>query len=186
MAPRILHAHRWQRFSDVRFTSSACYEQHPGRNSQVDALGSLLGLFCASSLSSGSFFGKVQASVGFWVHRLTAKLLLLFAVLGNVVPVVQAAIPVSAPACCLRKAPHHCHDSTNPDSSRLVIRGTSCCGHECCRAVTTAQWAYPQPRGVSFSRQVPSARVAERVLDSPPTELSSSQSCRAPPEFTIG
>lgn len=156
---------------------------------QINALGidcRLFGLFCASSLSSGFFFAKVQASVGFWVHRLTAKLLLLFAVLGNIVPAVQAAIPAPAHACCLRKAPHHCHESTNPDSSHLVIRGTGCCGHECCRAVTIAQWAYPPPRGVSFSKRAPSARVAERILDSPPTELSSSQSSRAPPKSSIG
>lgn len=144
------------------------------------------GSFCASSLSPASFFARVQVSVGFWVHRLTAKLLLLFAVLGNIVPVVQAAIPTPVHACCLRKGPHHCHDSTSPHSSNLVIRGTGCCGHECCRAVTTAQWAYPNPRGISFSKQAPSARVAERVVDSSPTELSSSQSSRAPPEFSIG
>jgi len=125
-------------------------------------------------------------SVGFWVHRLTAKLLLLFGVLGNIVPVVQAAIPAPRHACCVRKAPHHCDESTNTDSSRSVIRGVNCCGHDCCRAVTTAQWAYPLLRGTSFSKQMPSAMVAERILDSPANDLLSSHASRAPPQFFIG
>lgn len=140
----------------------------------------------AGSLSSESFFANVQASVGFWVHRLTAKLLLLFSAVGNIVPLVQAAIPAPPHACCVRKAAHHCQESTDPDSSHLVIRGANCCGHECCRAATTAQWAYPRPRGASFSTQEPSARVAERILDSLATKLSSSQSSRAPPRLSIG
>jgi hypothetical protein len=132
------------------------------------------------------FLLRCKLVVGFWVHRLTAKLLLLFGVLGNIVPLVQAAIPAPPHACCLRKATHHCHESSDPDSSRLVIRGTSCCGHECCRAVTTAHWAYPQPRGAGFSKQAPCAWVAQQILDSPATKLSSFQSSRAPPRFTIG
>lgn len=146
----------------------------------------LFASICASSLFPPSFFANVQASVGFCVHRLTAKLLLLFSAVGNIVPLVQAAIPAPPHACCVRKATHHCHESANLDSSYLVIRGTGCCGHECCRAVTTAQWAYPQPRGAKFSKQGPSARVAEHILDSPATELLSSESSRAPPRFLIG
>ena len=49
----------------------------------------------------------------------------------------------------------------------LEIRGTGCCGHECCDAVTTAQWAYPNPRGVSFSKQAPRSPNESWILPLP-------------------
>jgi hypothetical protein len=172
--------------SNYYIKSAAQTDSDVNRSSACGVESPLFASICASSLFPPSFFANVQASVGFCVHRLTAKLLLLFSAVGNIVPLVQAAIPAPPHACCVRKATHHCHESANLDSSYLVLRGTGCCGHECCRAVTTAQWAYPQPRGAKFSRQGPSARVAEHILDSPATDLFSSESSRAPPRFFIG
>jgi hypothetical protein len=116
------------------------------------------------------------------MQRLTAKLLLLFALAGSFIPLALAATAEAPHACCIRKA-HHCHDSAGAaeESEQLIIRAASCCNHDCCRAVTTSQWAYPQPRMTAISAQKINAQIAESHPDSPSTKFSSSQSTRAPP-----
>lgn len=116
------------------------------------------------------------------MQRLTAKFLLLFALAGSFIPLAFAATAAVPHACCIRKA-HHCHDSqgTAEESEQLVIRAASCCNHDCCRAVTTSQWAHPQPRMTAIFAQKINARTIESHPDSPSTEFSSSQSTRAPP-----
>jgi len=113
------------------------------------------------------------------MQRLTAILLLLFALAGMFVPVTVAASAAPPHTCCIRHT-HHCHDSA-VSSSDLTIRGHGCCNHDCCRAATTSQRAHPRPSlTVTFTQRVHAA-----IADSHPTisvvEPSASQSQRAPP-----
>ncbi len=67
------------------------------------------------------------------------------------------------------------------ESGRLVFRSSSCCDHDCCRGVTTSQWAHPQPRMTAiFARRV-ELQIADARMSCPSLDLSFSQSTRAPP-----
>jgi len=115
------------------------------------------------------------------MQRLTARLLLLFALAGTFVPLVMQALAAPANACCLRKAVHRCHA---PGASQdPVASDAGCCNHDCCRAVTTAQWANPE----AWPKVASALCVAnyETVLDpsTPAKKLLSSRSSRAPPQF---
>src|SRR5271169_3819487 len=94
------------------------------------------------------------------MHRLTARLLLFLALVGNLVPLALAATAAPPHACCLRKGVHHCQDSLTAESEQLVIRDASCCNHDCCRAVTTSQSAHPQSRAAAFFLQTVAALLA--------------------------
>lgn len=118
------------------------------------------------------------------MHRLTARLLLLFVLVGNFVPLALASAAAKPHACCLRKAAHPCHGGGITDSSRLSIHDASCCNHDCCRAVTTAHWAHPQPRTASLCREVIS-RVQELRKNPPVRESFALQSTRAPPYCSL-
>jgi hypothetical protein len=115
-------------------------------------------------------------------RSLIARLLLLFALAGNLVPVALAitAGPSSAHACCVRKA-HKCHTIAVPESEQLTLRALSCCGHDCCRAVATSQWASPQaPAAADFTLAV-DHNVTSIGVVAPATIALPSQSTRAPP-----
>jgi len=115
------------------------------------------------------------------MHRLTARLLLFFALVGSVAPLVLAVTAPPQHACCLRKGIHHCHDSLASESGQPVIQDASCCHGDCCRAVTTAQWAHPQPKLAAFFLQVDNVRLRCPHPDSPATACAEFQSTRAPP-----
>jgi len=97
------------------------------------------------------------------MHRLTARFLLLFAVVGNFVPLAVASAAEQPHACCLRKAAHPCHGAGRADaiadSSRPDVRDAGCCHHDCCRGVATAQWAHPQSRTANLCGRLVSARA---------------------------
>jgi hypothetical protein len=114
------------------------------------------------------------------MHRRIARLLLLVTLVGNLAPLALAA---TAPphACCVRKAVHHCHDSLAPESGPVVIADAGACDHECCRAITTAQSAFPQPRVAAIFLQVIDVRLAASQPQSPTTATAGFQSTRAPP-----
>lgn len=114
------------------------------------------------------------------MQRLTARLLLLFALAGNFIPLALAATSAPPHACCVRKA-HHCHDSALAESNQIAVRAIGCCSHDCCRAVTTSQWANPQPSATPVFALNAEARPAESQPDAPAAQLSASQSTRAPP-----
>jgi hypothetical protein len=122
------------------------------------------------------------------MHRLTARFLLLFVLVGNFVPLALAVAAGQAHACCVRKAAHHCpglgHGGSVADSSRQSIHDASCCNHDCCRAVTTAYWAHPQPRTASLCREQIS-RVTELRKNPPVKESFALQSSRAPPYCSL-
>jgi hypothetical protein len=118
------------------------------------------------------------------MHRLTARLLLLFALLGNFVPIALAVSPASTPKCCLRKGVHHCHD-TWLAGEELSLSANSCGSHDCCRAATPAHWAHPEARNAAAS-----AHHVELYLNNAhPASLSlvafSSLSTRGPPQVSI-
>src|SRR5208282_3383542 len=115
------------------------------------------------------------------MHRLTARLLLFFALVGTLVPPALAAITAPTHACCVRKAAHPCHGSLVAETTQLVLRDASCCDHDCRRAVTTAQWAYPQLQLATFSLPTINAPVAGPRPDSPNSASAEFQSTRAPP-----
>ena len=82
------------------------------------------------------------------MQRLTARLLLLLALFGTVVPPVAAANAPPIHACCLRAA-HHCHE-TSAASSGMAIRDASCCRGDCGRAGTISRCAYSRSSLVIF------------------------------------
>ena len=116
------------------------------------------------------------------MQRLTAKLLLLFALVGTIVPIAMA---ITAPqhACCVRKT-HHCHESPSSDSTQLAITSQTC-AHDCCRSVSTSQWANLQ---LGLSRAI-IQNIETNIIDAQPripaAQHSVSLSTRAPPRFSI-
>jgi len=114
------------------------------------------------------------------MHRLTARFLLTFALVGSFAPAVLAAASAPPHACCVRNA-GHCHDSAASESDPLSFRGNACCNHDCCRAAATAQWAYAQPPITAFFLQTMHAHVASPSPGSPATASAEFQSTRAPP-----
>jgi hypothetical protein len=115
------------------------------------------------------------------MQRWTARFLLLFTLVGTLVPLGLAASTAPPHACCIRLKTHHCHGSSVADSDQLTFHSTGCCNHDCCRAVTTSQWANPQPGITGAIAQRADARVAESYPRTATSQLSESQSTRAPP-----
>src|SRR5580698_9271047 len=115
------------------------------------------------------------------MHRLTARFLLIVALVGSLAPLATAA---AAPirACCVRKAVHHCHDPLASkqisETGQLVVNDSSCCNHDCGRAVTQAQWAQAQPPAASALARNVEAYVRQSTQVSPNTEVSRFQSTR--------
>jgi hypothetical protein len=116
------------------------------------------------------------------MQRLTARFLLLFALLGTFVPLALAVTAESPHACCLRKAVHQCHGS---DPDERAIRGNSCCNQGYSRAVTTSQFAHPQTSLASISAQTVEAQIVESPAETPTRKLFASQSTRAPPQVSL-
>jgi hypothetical protein len=118
------------------------------------------------------------------MHRLTARFLLLFALVGTFAPLALAATAAPEHACCLRKGIHQCHGSA-PESDQRTLRDASCCDRDNCRAVTTSQWAHAQPATSAALMQNVEARLAESHSAAPAAKRFSSQSTRAPPQISI-
>jgi hypothetical protein len=117
--------------------------------------------------------------------RLIAKFLLLVALVGNLAPLALAATAAPLHACCLRKTVHHCHDSAAAiqvsEAAQLLVHDASPCNHDCCRAVTTSQWAHAQPPvAIRVAHEV-EAYLGQSSPVTTNAEFSSSQSTRAPP-----
>jgi hypothetical protein len=116
------------------------------------------------------------------MQRLTAKLLLTFALVGTIVPIAMA-VTTPQHACCIRKT-HHCHESASPDSTQLSISSKSC-DHDCCRAVSTSKWANTELRISPAFIQNIEPHAADSQPHSPAAQHSGSLSTRAPPQFSI-
>jgi hypothetical protein len=122
------------------------------------------------------------------MQRLTARLLLLFALIGTFAPLALAFTAPPPHSCCLRKSAHQCHQPANAaadESDQRSIRSTGCCNHDCCRAVTTSQSADPQSSlAPGFAPKVESCAAAPDSRN-PTSNLFASQSARAPPRISI-
>lgn len=116
------------------------------------------------------------------MQRLTARFLLMFALVGTFVPLALAVTAAPPHACCLRKGVHQCHGS---DPDERAVRGNSCCNQNYSRAVTTSQWAHPQSSLASVSVRTVESRLSESRAAAPANEPLSSQSTRAPPQLSI-
>jgi hypothetical protein len=115
------------------------------------------------------------------MQRLTARLLLLFALAGNLIPLALAATAAPVPACCRRMGPHRCNAPSQADSGQTSFHASSCCNHDCCRAVTTSQFAHPESSLTAvFSRNI-EIHSADLYRADALAESLSSQSTRAPP-----
>ena len=118
------------------------------------------------------------------MQRLITRFLLLAALLGNFAPLVLA-VTAAPHACCVRKAAHRCHDSLASaqvsEARQLIIHAAACCNHDCCRAVTTARWAHAQTSASAPFVQNVEAYLGQSSPVSSNTEISRSQSTRAPP-----
>ncbi len=116
------------------------------------------------------------------MQRLTARFLLLFALLGTFVPLALEVTAAPPHACCLRKSAHQCHGS---DPEERAFRDTSCCNQNYSRAVTTSQWAHPRSSLASLSVRTVEARLIESRVQAPANRRFASQSTRAPPQVSI-
>jgi len=116
------------------------------------------------------------------MHRLTARLLLLFAFVGNLAPIALASSATPPHACCVRKAVHHCHDS---ETEQLAIGSRSCCNGGCYRALTSVRWA--RLRRGSTNAFAPDYHdpLARLHPEAPTTELGRFLPSRAPPKSSI-
>lgn len=115
------------------------------------------------------------------MHRLTARFLLLAALVGNFIPLALAITAAPPHTCCLRKAVHRCHDSLISETEQPVIRDASCCSHNCGHVVVTTRWVHAQPKLAAFSLRASKVRLAASQPDSPATAPIGFQSSRAPP-----
>ena len=113
------------------------------------------------------------------MQRLTARFLLLFALVGSFLPLALAATTAPLHSCCIRKA-HKCHEAASSDSE-ASFSAANCCTHDCCRGVTTCQWASPQPQATAVFANEANGSVATSHAHAPTTKLFASQSTRAPP-----
>jgi hypothetical protein len=117
------------------------------------------------------------------MHRLTSRLLLLLALVGNLAPLALAAAARPLRACCLRQALHHCHSAAEPGA--LAFRSAGCCQRRLGSAVTTVRWAHAQPRtSISFALDVEASTSPCDVLLRD-INVHRSQSARAPPVFSV-
>jgi hypothetical protein len=114
------------------------------------------------------------------MQRLTARFLLLFALAGTFVPAAMQALAPPPHACCLRKAVHRCHAAGAQQDP--VVSDAGCCNHDCCRAVTTAQWAHPETSEDASAVALITNREIALPSYGPIREFVSSHSSRAPPQ----
>jgi hypothetical protein len=118
------------------------------------------------------------------MQRMTARFLLLFALLGTFDPLALAAAAAPPHACCIRKAAHQCHGSI-AESDQRSIRSAACCNQDCCRAVTTSRSAHPGSSLASFFGRKVDAAISNSDFVTPPSQIFPSRSTRAPPQLSI-
>jgi hypothetical protein len=115
------------------------------------------------------------------MQRLTARLLLLFALLGTFLPIALEATSAPAHACCRRTSAHHCNDTAGTRDETAIHSNAECCNPNAHRAVTTSLWADPEPLQAGVFAPRTSVPNTELRWAAPLTRPFSSQSTRAPP-----
>jgi hypothetical protein len=114
------------------------------------------------------------------MHRLIARLLLTFVLVGTFAPV---ALAISAPArhaCCMRK-PMHDHGSSGAE----LHTTPACCNHDCCHPLTVSQFPHLVRSADSQIGIFSTPMRLERSAANPSCLIESSHSGRAPPKFSI-
>jgi len=114
------------------------------------------------------------------MQRLTARLLLILALVGVFAPV---ALAISAPAphaCCMRKALHD-HGGHN----REFKAPPACCNHDCCRSMTVSHWAQLRPPADAFVAAPTANLLSHTDTANLITAVDASHSGRAPPPLSI-
>jgi hypothetical protein len=115
-----------------------------------------------------------------FMHRLTARLLLVLLLVGVFAPVALAISAAPAHACCLRKP---MHGRASHDAEFHAPPG--CCQHDCCRSLTVSQWAHLSPPATDQrTLACTSLRSAARPIGFA-TNVSRIYSGRAPPQLSI-
>ena len=143
----------------------------------LDACLSLNSALCSSHLRVLPLPDKMQ--------RITARFLLLIALLGTVVPMAMQAKAAPPRACCLRKAPHHCHETSQAQPEQPVLQDAGCCNHNCCRAVTSSQWAHPLPSLTPATARDATGHGISDHFGGPLSVCSSFLHSRAPPASVL-
>jgi hypothetical protein len=115
------------------------------------------------------------------MHRLIARFLLLFALVGNLIPIALAAIATPPHACCVRKTAHHCHGSLGSDPEQISFHARNCCSHDCRGAVTADRWAHPRPSATALAALQVQPRGIRSTSATPAVVAFSIRSVRAPP-----
>jgi hypothetical protein len=114
------------------------------------------------------------------MQRTIARLLLLFALAGNLIPLGLAATPKPLPACCLRHK-HRCHAFVASNSSQPEVRDACCCRQSCGHAVVTARWAHPEAHADSLIGRTMSRHVAAQPFARLSPEFLNFKTTRGPP-----
>jgi hypothetical protein len=113
------------------------------------------------------------------MHRLTARLLLTFMLVGILAPVALAISTPAPHACCMRK-PIHEHGST-----RTELRTAANCNHDCCHALTVSQSPHLLPSASAHIATFSTPLRVEHSAINRSRLIRSSHSGRAPPRFSI-
>jgi hypothetical protein len=114
------------------------------------------------------------------MQRLTARLLLLFALAGNFLPVALAATAAPPRACCLRMA-HKCHQAVSTESEAALTARNCCVNHDCGRALTKSQSATVVPQAAPIFIASVQTHATAAHANAPAPRIAASQSPRAPP-----
>jgi len=115
------------------------------------------------------------------MRRALTTFVLLYAVAAVFAPVAFAFTAPAPHACCIRAA-HHCHEMASAENG-LALRSLSCCGQDCGRAVTSAQWAHAQSSAVTAAYQTPARLQVPALSTRTNSEVARLTPSRAPPSL---
>lgn len=117
------------------------------------------------------------------MQRITARFLLLIALVGTIVPVAMEAKAAPPHTCCLCKGSHRCHEPAQVPSEQPVLVDVGCCHNQRCRARTSSHWAHPRPSLNTLSIADPTGCASGAQPDQQVSTGSSLLRSRAPPSF---
>jgi hypothetical protein len=134
------------------------------------------------------------------MHRITARLLLVFLLVGTFTPFAAAVSMQASHPHCARKllpaapmetmpgcrhhtaSPVHRHAATETAPVDQVSDFSQCCcDHECCRSMARSQWAQVSLREQTRATEPAAVLIAERRASVRSFDLSLYRSVRAPP-----
>jgi hypothetical protein len=132
--------------------------------------------FCNYESSDGSSKLGVFLTLAF-MHRLTAKLVLLSLLLSIFAPAALAIVAPAPHACCMRKMHGH-------SSHEAAFQAASCCEHDCCNSLTSTH-AAQAPALASFFCHSEERSAQPSIVQFHVAVVSVSHSGRSPPSFSL-